>query len=182
MNRFILTVIITFLLSPSFSLAKGPIRTIEGIVTKVSEGDIIHVTDTRGTKLTVRLYGIDAPERGSINKKSGIISKPGQPYGDEAQQTLEIMVINKHVRLEVMAIDRYKRSVAIVWIVDTVVNNEMVKYGWAWAYRQDLDIAHTGEYIDLEEHARKERRGLWQENNPQPPWAFRKIQKKRSVD
>ena len=40
------------------------IRTVTGTVTKVSDGDTIHVTTPEGTKLKVRLYGIDAPETG----------------------------------------------------------------------------------------------------------------------
>lgn len=160
-------------------MAKPSIRTIEGTVTKVTDGDTIQVTDTRGTKLKVRLYGIDAPETDKGNKRTGKISKHGQPYGDNAQQALEEMVAKKYVRLEVMAIDQYKRTVAIVWIEDKIVNKEMVKFGWAWAYRQYLASPYASEYIQLEEQARKERRGLWEQNNPQPPWEFRKLQKKR---
>ena len=176
MNRFILFILMSLLLSSSFAIAKGPIRTIEGTVTKVSDGDTINVTDTLGTKLKVRLYGIDAPETEKSNKKTGRISKQGQSYGENAQRALEEMVFRKPVRLEVMAIDKYKRTVAIVWTVDKIVNKEMVKYGWAWAYRQYLDRPYASEYIDLEEQARKESRGLWEKSNPQPPWEFRKLQ------
>lgn len=44
------------------AIAKEPIRTLEGIVVKVSDGDTITV-NSDGTKVKVRLYGIDAPER-----------------------------------------------------------------------------------------------------------------------
>jgi hypothetical protein len=40
---------------------------------------------------------------------------------------------------------------------------------------QDLDRPHASQYIQAEEQARKERKGLWQQNNPQPPWEFRKL-------
>jgi len=38
----------------------------------------------------VRLYGIDAPETDKINNHTGRISKPGQPYGEEAKNALKI--------------------------------------------------------------------------------------------
>ena len=35
------------------------------------------------------------------------------------------------------------------------------------------DDHHASEYIRAEEQARRERRGLWRQGNPQPPWEFR---------
>jgi endonuclease YncB( thermonuclease family) len=66
------------LLLTSFSFAREPIRTVTGTVTKVSDGDTIHVTTPEQTKLTVRLYGMDAPETPKINQRTGHINKPGQ--------------------------------------------------------------------------------------------------------
>jgi endonuclease YncB( thermonuclease family) len=161
------------LLSP-VAHAKDPIRTIEGVVTKVSDGDTINVTDSLGTKVKVRLYGIDAPETEKSNKRTGHISKPGQPYGEEAYQALRSMVYRKVVKLDIMAIDRYKRSVGIVWLDGKNINKEMVAQGYAWAYRQYLDRPHASEYIELEEQARDKKLGLWEQRNPRPPWKFRK--------
>jgi len=113
MTRPTLSLIAILLFIPTLVFAKDPIRTIEGIVTKVSDGDTINVTDPQGTKVKVRLYGIDAPETPKGNKKTGRISKPGQPYGDEAWQALEAKIYRKRVRLDVMDIDRYKRLVYV---------------------------------------------------------------------
>jgi endonuclease YncB( thermonuclease family) len=154
--------------------AKEPLRVIEGVVTKVSDGDTIQVTDSLGTKIKVRFYGIDAPETEKSSKKTGRISKPGQPFGEEASQALKGKVQRKKVRLDVMDIDRYGRTVSIVWFENRNINREMVAEGWAWAYRQYLDRPHASEYIDAEEQARRNRLGLWQQSNPQPPWEFRK--------
>jgi endonuclease YncB( thermonuclease family) len=65
----------TFFLT-SFSFAREPIRPVTGTVTKVSDGDTIHVTTPEKTKLTVRLYGMDAPETPKINQRTGHINKP----------------------------------------------------------------------------------------------------------
>lgn len=80
---------LTILILASSSFAREPIRTVTGTVTKVSDGDTIHVTTLEKTKLTVRLYGMDAPETPKINQRSGHINKPGQPYGDESWKALE---------------------------------------------------------------------------------------------
>ena len=78
----------TFLLI-SLSFAREPIRTVTGTITKVSDGDTIHVTTPEKTKFTVRLYGMDAPETPKINQRTGYINKPGQPYGEESWKALE---------------------------------------------------------------------------------------------
>lgn len=176
-SLFISILLITLTTTPC--LAKEPIRSIEGTVTKVSDGDTIQVRDSLGTNVKVRFYGIDCPETEKSNKKTGRVSKPGQPYGEEAFRALQKKLQRQHVRLDVMDIDRYGRIVSIVWLSDRNINLEMVAEGYAWAYRQYLDRPHASEYIHLEEQARANRLGLWQQNNPQPPWEFRKIQRKQ---
>ncbi|MDD5533531.1 MAG: thermonuclease family protein [Syntrophales bacterium] len=88
----------TFLLT-SPSPARDPIRTVTGTVTKVTDGDTIQVTTAEQTKLKVRLYGIDTPETAKLNRTSGRISKPGQPYGKESWEALELKITGKQVRL-----------------------------------------------------------------------------------
>lgn len=131
-----------------------------------------------GTKIKVRFFGIYAPETEKSNKRTGHVSKAGQPYGEEAFRALQGKLQRQRVRLEIMDIDRYKRSVAIVWVGSRNINKEMIQDGWAWAYRQYLDRPHASEYITAEEQARSKRFGLWHQSNPQPPWEFRKLQKK----
>lgn len=166
------------LLLPSPAISKGTIRIIEGTVYKISDGDTIQVKDDLGTKVKIRFYGIDAPETEKSNRKTGKVSKPGQPYGEEAFDALKGKIDRQRVRVEVMDIDRYKRAVSVVWLGNRNINREMVREGFAWAYRQYLDRPHASEYIDAEEQSRKERRGLWQQANPQPPWEFRKSLKR----
>ncbi len=79
----------TFFLLTSLSLAREPIRTVTGAVTKVSDGDTIQVTTSEKTKLRVRIYGIEAPETPKPNQASGRINKSGQPYGKESWKLLE---------------------------------------------------------------------------------------------
>lgn len=153
--------------------AKEPLRIIEGVVVKVADGDTITV-NSKGTSVKVRLYGIDAPETEKVNRKTGLVAKPGQPFGEEAFHALESKVLGRTVRLEVMAIDKYRRLVCFVWLGKANINQEMVEEGWAWAYRKYLDTEYASQYLSAEKRARTANRGLWQQGNPQPPWEFRK--------
>jgi endonuclease YncB( thermonuclease family) len=56
-------------------MAREPISTVNGTVTKVSDGDTIRVTTPEQTKLTVRRYGMDTPEIPKINQRTGHINK-----------------------------------------------------------------------------------------------------------
>ncbi len=75
------------------------VRTVEGIVKKVADGDTLTIVTRERTKLRVRLYGIDAPEI-----RHG--KKPGQPYGEEAKAALRGMVLERKVRLDIIDRDR----------------------------------------------------------------------------
>lgn len=158
--------------------AKEPIRVVEGTVVKVSDGDTVTV-ESEGNKLKVRLYGIDAPEVTRANRRTGAISKAGQPYGEEANKVLEETLLHQKVRLEIMDVDRYRRMVGVIWKDNRNINQEMVSGGWAWAYRQYLSRPYASAYLNSEELARRQRRGLWAQDNPLPPWEFRKQQKGR---
>lgn len=160
--------------------AKAPLGTFQGMVTKVSDGDtfkIIPDKEMHGAKtnkkgeVSVRLYGVDAPET----------KKPqwaAQSYSEEAKDYISSLVEGKTVTCELKDIDRYQRAVCIVTAKGRNVNIEMIRAGYAWAYVQYLDRPHASEYIGLEEEARKARKGIWKESNPTPPWEFRKVHRR----
>ena len=177
-----LTLLSMLLCITSISQAKDPIRTIEGIVINVSDGDSIQVKDNLGTKVKVRLYGIDAPEAENTSRKTRKVTKPGQFYGEEARIALGKKLYDKKVKLDVMDIDKYRRLVSIVYLDGKNINQEMVAEGCAWAYRKYLDKALASDFIQLEEQAKAKRLGLWQYDKPEPPWEFRKRIKKSMRD
>ena len=168
----------TFLLA-SFSFAREPIRTVTGTVTKVSDGDTIHVTTPERTKLTVRLYGMDAPETRKINQRTGNINKPGQPYGEESWKALDAKIMGKQVRLDIIDIDQYKRMVGMIWIGDRNINLEMVREGYAEAYLEYLREPYRAQFVQAEKEARSARRGLWSLSEYERPSEFRKRLKVR---
>jgi endonuclease YncB( thermonuclease family) len=163
---------ILLIVFPSF--AHEPIRTITGKVTKVSDGDTIHVTTPKNTKLTVRLYGIDAPETPKINQRTGHVNKQGQPFGEKSWKAIEGKIMRKAVRLDIIEIDRYKRMVGMIWIGNRNINLEMVQEGYAEAYLEYLKEPFKSRFLSAEREARLEKRGIWGLSNYERPRDFRK--------
>jgi endonuclease YncB( thermonuclease family) len=141
---------------------------VDGEVIRVKDGDTVVVRpELGGEAFTCRLYGIDTPE----TSKRG---KMGQPYGGSATKELKTLILGKLVKAHLTGEQSYKREICIIYDEGVNINLEMVKRGYAWAYRQYLEGPHASEYIDAEREARKQRLGLWKDNNPMPPWEFRK--------
>ena len=163
----------------SSTFAREPVRTVTGTVTKVSDGDTIHVTTPEKTKLTVRLYGMDAPETPKINQRTGHVNKPGQPYGEEAWKALDAKIMGKPVTLDIIDIDRYKRMVGVVRIGNRNINLEMAREGFAEAYIEYLREPYRAQFIQAEKEARSTRRGIWSLSGYERPKDFRKRLKVR---
>lgn len=72
----------------------------------------------------------------------------------------------------------YRREICFIKQDGIDINYEMVRRGYAWAYREYLKEPYASEYLRAEKEDRVKRLGLWQQPNPQPPWEFRKIHRK----
>jgi len=147
---------------PSVPLKTNEVKEFTGKVIKVLDGDT--VTVLRGKEsVKIRLWGIDTPER-------------KQAFGTKAKKFTSKLVFGKIVTVEEKDIGRYGRVVGVVKLSDgTNLNQELVKNGFAWWYRQFAKKDKT--LPKLEEEARKARRGLWSQKNPIPPWKFRRLKK-----
>ncbi len=128
-----------------------------GKVVWVADGDSISVLRGR-EQVKVRLVDIDAPEK-------------AQPFGNRSKQALEALVKGRIVRVVERGHDRYERTLGRIYRGDLDVNAELVREGMAWAIRP-----HAGDatLYQIEAEARKQRRGLWQDQEPVPPWEWRK--------
>jgi endonuclease YncB( thermonuclease family) len=169
-NRILSLIFIFLLLFPSIAFSQ---ITLSGKVIQVKDGDTVVITPADGGQFfTCRLYGIDTPEI-----QHG--KKPGQPYGEDATKELKRLILGHTVDVILTGAKTYNREVCIIKKDSININLEMVKLGYAWAYRQYLKRPYASEYINAENEARNKRLGLWQQNNPQPPWEFRKKLKGR---
>ena len=135
-----------------------------GRVVGVADGDTITVLKDK-TPVKVRLNGIDAPEK-------------KQAFGARAKQFTSKSAFGKVVTIRERGRDKYGRTVADVILPGgAVLNRELVKAGLAWHY---VKYAPRDEALrELEWEARLEKRGLWADKDPVPPWCYRKQQKGR---
>lgn len=179
-KTFIIFILISaFTISITIPVTNAAIRTVSGTVTKVSDGDTIHLTTPEQTKLKVRLYGIDAPETDKINNHTGRANKPGQPYGEESWKALESKVMGKQVRLDILDIDKYRRMVGMIWLDDRNINLEMVREGQAESFIEYLKPPYRIQFLDAERAAKSARRGIWSLPDYERPRDFRKRLKVR---
>lgn len=125
-----------------------PVPGDEISVIGVIDGDTVELEDGR----TVRLIGIDTPER-------------GDNYYDSASALTESLLLRKRVRLEFDSdkIDRYGRTLAFIWVGDELSNLEVVREGWAWCYFFDGNLRHSRDILLAQQQAMEKRIGLWRE-------------------
>jgi endonuclease YncB( thermonuclease family) len=154
---------------PSFSSTESTY--IIGKITKIKDGDTAVIKPDNRKSLTCRLYGIDTPE----TPKRG---KQGQPYSREASNELSALIYEQIVSITLTGDKTYNREVCLIEKDGIDINLEMVKKGYAWAYIEYLKRPYASEYINAEKEAREKRLGIWQQANPEPPWEFRKRQRK----
>ncbi len=152
---------------------------VTGKVMKVTDGDTVVISPIEGGAFfKCRLYGIDSPEAPKYRKRGGL-SMLGQPYGEEASRELKRLILGEIVEITLTGDKTYNREVCRIHRDGMDVNLEMVKRGYAWAYKHYLKRPYASEYIDAERTARERRLGLWQDSNPTPPWEFRRELKGR---
>lgn len=154
MKRFF-TLILTL-----FGLHAADAETFTAKCKHVFDGDSFAVVREGETEETeVRLYGIDAPEK-------------GQDYAKQSREKLIKLIRNKQVRVEVQDTDTYGRSVGKVYVGKTYVNLEMVKAGLAWYYEYHAEKAK--DLKKAEAKARKDKKGLWKDEAPINPKDWRR--------
>ena len=172
--------LLSFFITPSHG--QNVIRTVTGAVTKISDGDTLHLETPEGTILKVRLYGIDAPETDKINSHTGMVSIPGQPYGEESKKALDNKVMGKKIKLDILDIDKYRRMVGMVYLDGRNINLEMVKEGCAEAFIEYLKEPYKKEFLGAEKEARLVKKGIWSLPGYERPREFRKRLKVRGAE
>jgi micrococcal nuclease len=137
-------------------LFPSPSPAAQYLVKRVIDGDTFVVFHD-GTKITIRLVGIDAPELSNKKRKNG------QPFSRQSTQNLAGLVLNKVVDVKSYGADRNGRTLGEVFLLDGKnVNLEMVQAGLAECYRgrpaSGLDMEP---YWKAEKEAKVAKRGMW---------------------
>lgn len=129
-------------------LIYAAIQEEEHLVVKVIDGDTFVVRSGE----TVRMIGIDAPEKGSY-------------YYEESKAKLEALISNKTVALEKdkSEKDRYGRLLRYVYFNGTFINLVMVEEGFAKAYPYAPDTSFKNEFQTAENSAKEQQLAVWTE-------------------
>ncbi len=124
-------------------------------VTYVPDGDSLVVT-RGGEEIRVRLWGIDAPEKGQV-------------MASASRSLTEQLCLRHDVELVEHGTDKYDRLLAEVYADGVYVNQELLRAGLAWCF----DNRHV-ELLQLEQEARAKQIGIWSELNPMRPSDWRR--------
>lgn len=135
----------------------------------VIDGDTVIVSNG-WYDTTIRLDSIDCPEN-------------GQHWGNTAKFGLIKLIGGQNVRIEEHGVDVHGRMLATIYKYDENkkewlnVNERMVMLGHAWVMRLFYDHLPQDRQTKLnrlENWAKSKKVGLWQDENPIPPWTWRK--------
>ena len=132
---------------------------LEGIP-RVIDGDSLEINNYK-----IRLFGIDAPEKKQICKKPYLIIsflialgfQKKYECGLLATNQLKKLINNKTVKCISESKDRYNRYLSICYLKNKDINSWLVKNGYAVAYKR-----YSKKYILEEQHAEKNKLGIWQ--------------------
>jgi len=134
-------------------------------VVGVHDGDTITGLDESKTQFKIRLDAIDAPEL-------------GQPFGQASKKALSEKVFGKNITVIPKTKDKYGRTVGHILIDGRDVNLLMLEEGMARHYKK---YDHNARLARAEEEARAAKKGLWADQDPVPPWDWRKEHQHRKA-
>jgi len=133
----------------------------EATVIKVIDGDTIWIKKDNN-HIKVRLSYIDAPEL-------------KQNFGIKSRNFLSNLVLDKMIEVNTNKKDRYNRHLGEIYIHNTkesiFVNAKMIKSGNAWVYKTYTNNPYLK---NLEDYAKMNKKGLWNEKKIIEPWIFRR--------
>lgn len=180
-------------------------ETINAKVHKVFDGDGFlanvwnPVREKWIARVPFRFAFIDAPEMGQPLGRESMEFLHALIAG----KTLRLCPIGKE-SMGYMPIDQYKRMLCMAFLTEEMqvgevryyingqsgggiarkarpvtrnVELEMIVNGWAWVTEQ-YSFEREEEYFEAQEDAQRNKRGLWAMDDPEPPWEFKRRQKR----
>jgi len=143
----------------------------QGTIAKVERAisgqtiEVISTADKIALLEQIRLIGIDAPDLKQ------------QPWGEAAKQRLEQLTRGKQVLLEsdIEEKDQFDRKLAYLWQDKNLLNEQLVKEGYALAAVRSPNTKYQQRLVNAQEWARLMGKGIWNPKQPlrQTPAEFR---------
>ncbi len=121
-------------------------------VSRVIDGDTFEIEGD----IKVRLIGIDTPEM--VNK-----NKTVDCFAQEAKEKLTKEILGKEVILvkDVSETDKYGRLLRYVFVGEEMINEKMVKEGFAKVSTFPPDVLYINKFLEGERSAKESSLGLW---------------------
>ena len=143
------------------------IKTIEATVESCNDGDTCLVSVHRSLRLRVRLAGIDAPETSKRKKKS-------QPFAVAARDFLNRNLKGQTVTLRQVDLDQYNRPIVEIFRGKKLINLEVLAAGFAEVYRGKSKHISRAAYLEKQDLAKRQKRGIWSLANYVSPREYRR--------
>ncbi|HMB30841.1 MAG TPA: thermonuclease family protein [Desulfohalobiaceae bacterium] len=157
----IITLLFIFCCFPVSSPCLGNSVNFSGLVYWVIDGDTIKVIGEHFRLRTIRLYGIDCPEKEQNN-------------GWWARVYMVKNCLFRKVKVKAVDRDQYNRIVGKIRVNDRDLNRCLVANGFAWVYDHYCkQQRYCQKLYKAETIARREGKGIWSEKDPIPPWEWR---------
>ena len=89
-------------------------------------------------------------------------------------------MFGREVELHTRGLDRYDRTLAVIYLDGVDANLDQVRSGFAWVYEKcigNADADTQASYRQAETEAWERQSGLWSEPDPMPPWLYRRAAK-----
>ena len=163
MKSFRFTLVSLALLLVASASASASSMGLHGRVIEVQSGDLLTVQVGVNRQAKVRIKGIDAPEQ-------------EQPWSDSAAHHLRELALGRDVTVEYTGVAQDGLIIGYVFLNDVDLGMQMVRDGVAWSAKDGgvgVGLDKRAMYDECEQLARKERRGIWQDEQPTPPWEWR---------
>ncbi|AAS53306.1 AFL066Cp [Eremothecium gossypii ATCC 10895] len=157
----------------------SPLNLFRGLVGLRSEGGgrdqfALYRGRRKLPTLSIRLCGVDAPERAHFGNSS-------QPLSEEAYKWLNKTLLGRFVWVKPLSTDQYGRCVAKVeywsWFRWKNVSIELLKQGLGVVYESKSGAEFDGQdtlYRYHESKAKKSKRGVWGLRHFETPGAYKK--------
>ena len=127
----------------------------DATVTRIVDGDTIHV-DLDGRDTTIRIIGIDTPEKDGPYTDEGC-------FGQEATRYTEQALAGRDVQLEfdVDRTDRYDRTLAYVWVGNELFDERILEDGYAVLLTVPPNVRYVDRLTQAQRAGREAGAGLW---------------------
>jgi micrococcal nuclease len=155
LNRIL--VLLFFCLTFAVQARQG--NEISGTVSAIIDGNTIEFISVEKETYVLVLSGIDCPEI-------------GQEFASEAKELLTKIVGGKEVFIVIEGKDRLGNKVGTLKFKGRDPRLDLLARGLAWTVEKDPNPS----FEELRKIAQESAKGLWKQENPTPPWTYRREQ------